>query len=184
MTPADQRPVPEPAPTRHGVRLGVDVGEARVGLAASDPAGLLAVPVQTVTRDHDGASDVDRIVQEVAARDAIEVVVGLPRTLSGQEGVAADRARDYAGTLHRRLAKVPVRLWDERLTTVDAHRMLRDSGVAGRRQRATVDQAAAVLILQSALDAERSTGAPAGQTVGGRKPRTARSARRDEGLQS
>lgn len=164
------------------MRLGVDVGESRVGVAACDPAGTIAVPVQTLTRDHDRFADLDRLVAEVQERGVVEVIVGLPRGLSGLEGLAAERARGYAVALRRRLTGVPVRLWDERLTTVDAHRMLRDSGVAGARQRATVDQAAAVLILQSALDAERSTGAPAGQIVGGRKPRAARSARHDEGM--
>ncbi len=102
------------------------------------------------------------------------MVVGLPRSLSGEEGPSAARARTYASVLAARIAPVPVRLVDERLTTVEAHRTLRESGVAGRRQRAVVDQAAAVLILQSALDTERTTGTPAGERVAGRrrKPRT------------
>lgn len=169
---------------RHGVRLGVDVGEVRVGLAVSDPAGMLALPVATLVRDATGGEDLETIVREVLDRSAIEVVVGLPRTLSGAEGVAAQRARGYARDLHGRLSGVPVRLWDERLTTVDAHRALRESGVAGRRQRQSVDQAAAVLILQSALDAERATGRPPGQSVGGRKPRATRPGRPDEGRQA
>ncbi len=105
---------------------------------------------------------------------AVEVVVGLPRTLAGDEGAAAEAARTYAGRLSVRIAPVPVRLVDERLTTVDAHRNLRESGVDGRRQRSVIDQAAAVLILQAALDAERNSGRPPGELVrtGGRKPRT------------
>ena len=105
---------------------------------------------------------------------AVGVVVGLPRSLSGGEGPAAAAARAYAAVVAARVAPVWVRLVDERLTSVDAHRTLRDSGVAGRRQRAVVDQAAAVLILQTALDTERSTGAPPGERVrpGRRKPRT------------
>lgn len=161
------------APTPPGVLLGVDVGEARVGLAASDPLGLLAHPVATLARDHEGGSDLERIREECAERGAEAVVVGLPRSLSGGEGVAAERARRYAEALQRRL-DVPVRLWDERLTTVDAHRNLRASGVSGRAQRGVVDQAAAVLILQSALDAARS-GRPAGTPLKARKPRTRRS---------
>lgn len=169
--------------TRTGVRVGVDVGSVRVGLAASDPSGLLATPVRTVARDADtarpdGGADVPADIEEVAAfvaeASALEVVVGLPRTLAGDEGPAAVLARQYARRLAVRVAPVPVRLVDERLTTVDAHRSLRESGVAGRRQRAVVDQAAAVLILQAALDAERGSGRPPGELVrpDGRKPRT------------
>jgi putative Holliday junction resolvase len=108
----------------------------------------------------------------VKERGAVAVVVGLPLLLSGQEGTAAQLARSYAAQLAERVAPVPVRLVDERLTTVDAHRRLRDSGVSGRDQRAVVDQAAAALILQAALDAESRSGVPAGETVSsGRRPR-------------
>lgn len=153
--------------------LGVDVGEVRVGLAASDPGGVLAHPVATLARDDAAGTDLDRIASEVRERQAVGVVVGLPRSLSGEEGVAARRARRYARTLQRRL-EVPVRLWDERLTTVDAHRSLRDSGVRGRDQRGIVDQAAAALILQGALEA-RSAGRRPGEPLKARRPRTARS---------
>jgi putative Holliday junction resolvase len=163
----------------HGVRIGVDVGSVRVGVAASDPDGVLATPVATLRRDPEappaaGDPDVEEIADLVAAHDAVAVVVGLPKSLDGGEGPAARRARTYASVVAARVAPVQVRLVDERLSTVDAHRSLRDSGVAGRRQRAVVDQAAAVLILQSALDTERTTGSPAGEPVGGRrrKPRT------------
>jgi putative Holliday junction resolvase len=180
-------------PTRHGRRVGIDVGSVRVGVAASDPSGLLATPVRTVARAVPGAvtgavpgapgtdnaqvtapADVEEIAALVVELDCIEVVVGLPRSLSGEEGPAAASARTYAGRLAARVAPVPVRLVDERLTTVDAHRSLRDSGVDSRRHRAVVDQAAAVLILQAALDAERSSGRPPGElvTTGRRKPRT------------
>lgn len=152
-------------------------------MAQSDPDGLLATPVATLDRDEDGGSDLDRIGDLVAESAVLEVVVGLPRSLSGEEGVAARRSRDYAASLHRRLAPVAVTLFDERLTTVDAHRVLRSSGVSGREHRSRVDQAAAVLILQAALDAERTTGRPAGEPVGARKPRTKRSAARHEGTQ-
>lgn len=164
---------------RSGVRLGVDVGSVRVGVAVSDPGGVLATPVRTVARTEPGpAGPQDADVAEVAAiaaeRGAVLVVVGLPRSLSGVEGPAAERARQYALALAVRLAPVPVRLVDERLTSVDAHRALRESGVTGRAQRAVVDQAAAVLILQSALDQERGSGHPPGEPVGRkrRRPRT------------
>ena len=161
--------------TRSGVRIGVDVGSVRVGVAASDPSGLLATPVRTLARDTSAtAADLAELERLVAEVEALEVVVGLPRTLAGQEGPAAVEARQYARRLAVLVAPVSVRLVDERLTTVDAHRSLRESGVDGRRQRAVVDQAAAVLILQAALDAERSSGRPPGELVrpDGRKPRT------------
>lgn len=160
-----------------GVMLGVDVGEVRVGLAASDPRGVLAHPVATLARDQESGTDLDRIVEEAREREAVLVVVGLPRSLSGEEGVAAQRARQYAVALQRRL-QVPVRLWDERLTTVDAHRSLRESGVKGRDQRGIVDQAAATLILQGAIEA-RGAGRPPGVPLKARKPRTARSSATD-----
>ena len=161
--------------TRSGVRIGVDVGSVRVGVAASDPSGLLATPVRTLARDTSAtAADLAELGRLVAEVEALEVVVGLPRTLAGHEGPAAVEARQYARRLAVLVAPVAVRLVDERLTTVDAHRSLRESGVDGRRQRAVVDQAAAVLILQAALDAERSSGRPPGELVrpDGRKPRT------------
>jgi putative Holliday junction resolvase len=153
-----------PGEVRRGVRLGVDVGSVRVGLAASDPGALLASPVETLRRDVRGGTDLARIVDEVAERSAIEVLVGLPRSLSGREGPAAEAAREYAGQLAGRVG-VPVRLVDERLSTVAAHRSLRSSGVKGRKQRAVVDQVAAVVLLQAALDTERSTGQAPGELV-------------------
>ena len=159
---------------RPGIRLGVDVGSVRVGLAASDPDGILATPVRTLARDLEHGADQDVIAAVARDRDVLEVLVGLPRSLSGSEGPAAGLARDYAKTLAARIVPTSVRLIDERLTTIDAHRQLRDSGVPGRAQRAFVDQAAAVLILQAALDAERSSGRPPGELVSGRKPRTSR----------
>jgi putative Holliday junction resolvase len=159
---------------RAGIRLGVDVGSVRVGLAASDPGGILATPIQTLERDVKSGGDQVAIAAAVAEREVLEVVVGLPRSLSGREGPAAAGARTYATALAARITPTPVRLFDERLTTIDAHRQLRDSGLTGRVQRAVVDQAAAVLILQAALDAEKSTGLPPGELVGGRKPRRPR----------
>jgi UPF0755 protein len=140
-----------------GVRLGVDPGDARIGVARSDPTGFLATPLETVRR---GQGDVRRIVRLAAETEAVEVVVGLPRSLSGGEGPAAAKVRAWAAALSRALAPLPVRLVDERLTTISAEAMLRDRGVKGRARRAVVDQAAAVVILQQALDTERATGTP------------------------
>ncbi|GAA3382826.1 Holliday junction resolvase RuvX [Cryptosporangium minutisporangium] len=135
-----------------------------MGLAASDPSGILASPVETVARDMKNRSDLDRIVALVAEYEAVEVVVGLPRSLSGAEGRAAVAAREYADLLAERLREshhpVPVQLSDERLTTVIAGRTLSQRGVRGKKHRAVVDQAAAVLILQAWLDAERSADQP------------------------
>jgi putative Holliday junction resolvase len=142
----------------------VDVGDVRVGVARSDPAGLLATPVETVRRDDDTGLAA-RIAALVEEHHAVEVVVGLPRSLSGGEGPAAGKARVLAGRLASAVAPVPVRLVDERLSTVSAEAVLRAQGRKGRRRRAVVDQAAAVVILQNALDTERSTGAAPGKTV-------------------
>jgi len=143
------------------VRLGIDLGDARIGVARSDPAGLIATPVETVAR---GAGDLQRLPVLVAEHEAVEVVLGLPRSLSGGEGPAAAKVREFARSLADAL-RVPVRLCDERLSTVTAEAVLRDQGRKGRRRRAVVDQAAAVVILQSALDTERSSGNPPGETV-------------------
>ena len=150
---------------REGIRIGVDVGTVRVGLASCDPGGVLATPVETLARDVRGDTDVTRLAGIVRECRAIEVVVGWPRTLSGNEGAAARTVRAYAVAVARSVAPVPVRLVDERLSTVSAHRSLREAGVRGRRRRPVVDQAAAVVILQDALDAERATGRPPGSVI-------------------
>jgi putative Holliday junction resolvase len=131
-----------------GVRIGVDVGSVRVGVAASDPDGILATPVATLTRP----ASLDAVAALVAERAAVEVVVGHPRHLSGAAGASARDAEEWAAALRARIEPVPVRLVDERLTTVTATRTLAERGVRGKAQRAVVDQAAAVAILQSALD--------------------------------
>lgn len=152
-----------------GPRLGVDPGGARVGLATSDPDGLIATPVETLSRDltegADPPSDMARIAREVGERNAAVVYVGLPRHLNGTEGRAGAEARAYADALARVVSPVPVHLVDERMSTVTAHRSLRAAGRPGRSHRAVVDQAAAVIILQSALDTERGAGERAGEVV-------------------
>jgi putative Holliday junction resolvase len=134
-----------------GRRLGVDVGSVRVGVALSDPDGVLATPLATVPRDGGSAAAVAALVAE---HGVVGVVVGLPRTLAGHEGPAAEAARAFAAELEQVL-DVPLELSDERLTTVVATRQLRESGRKGRRQRAVVDQVAAVGILQGWLDRHR-----------------------------
>ena len=152
------------ADVRHGVRLGVDVGTVRIGVARSDPSGLLASPLDTVRR---GAGDVTELARLAAENEAIEVVVGLPVGLSGREGRAAADGRAFASALAARLGPVPVRLVDERFTTLLAHAALQQQGIGSRERRHAVDKAAAALLLQGALDAERSTGEPVGQLVAG-----------------
>lgn len=157
------------AGVRPGVRLGIDVGKVRIGVARSDPGGLLASPLDTVPR---GAGDLARLAALVIENEAVEVVVGLAVGLAGQEGRAAADGREFATSLANLLAPVAVRLVDERFTTVLAHAALQQGGLRSRERRQVVDKAAAALLLQGALDAERSTGEPAGQLVaaGGAKP--------------
>ncbi len=137
-----------------GRRVGIDVGSVRVGVALSDPDGLIATPLVTVPRDIDGGTDVTAITALVVEHEAVGVVVGLPRTLAGREGPAAEAVRVFVAALEP-VVGVPVELSDERLTTVVATRRLRESGRKGRRQRAVVDQVAAVGILQGWLDTHR-----------------------------
>ncbi|HEX5596317.1 MAG TPA: Holliday junction resolvase RuvX [Micromonosporaceae bacterium] len=143
-----------------GKRLGVDVGQVRVGVAISDPDGILATPLVTLPRDLNSAddtipADISELARLVELHEIVEVVVGLPVTLAGKQGPAAIIAKGYAQRLAEAIAPVPVRLADERMSTVVASRRLSERGVRGRRQRAVVDQAAAVEILQSWLDAQR-----------------------------
>jgi putative Holliday junction resolvase len=144
----------------------VDVGDVRIGLATCDPDGMIATPLETVAR---GDGDLAAIRAHVVELGAVEVVVGLPRSLSGRDGPAAGKARDFAGALvaelHEAGTQVPVRLCDERLSTVTAQAHLRAGGRKSKQHRAVVDQAAAVVILQNALDTERSTGRPPGELV-------------------
>lgn len=163
--------VGEPLP--RGVRLCVDVGSVRVGVAVSDPDGLVATPVDTLARDLVTAvknpsavpTDLAEIAVEVDERSVKVVYVGLPRHLSGAEGSASASAREYAGSLAAIIAPVPVRLVDERMSTVSAHQALHASGRAGRKHRAVIDQVAAVVILQASLERERASGGRAGELV-------------------
>jgi putative holliday junction resolvase len=142
-----------------GVWLGVDVGTVRVGVARSDPSGVLASPVATLTRDAVGNRDIDELVAMVRELDAVGVVVGLPVTLRGREGASAEIAREYSRLLAAKVSPVPVRHVDERLTTVSAERKLHQNRIRGsRRVRAIVDQAAAVELLQLWLDTPPTPG--------------------------
>lgn len=146
---------------RRGVRLGIDVGRARVGVARCDADGLLAVPVETVPR---AETSVARIIEIAREYDAIEVLVGLPISLGGAETASTTDAREFAIALDAAL-EVPVRLVDERLSTVSANAVLRQNGRSQKSSRRIVDQIAAVVLLQQAIDVEKSTGNPAGAAL-------------------
>ncbi len=149
---------------RHGVRVGVDVGTARIGVARSDAHGMLATPVETVNRDSAGVVDIARIRGIVAELEAVEVIVGLPLALSGRTTASTCDAVGFAEALERALP-VPVRLVDERLSTVAAQSVLRASGRKAKTHRPVIDQVAATIILQHALDTERASGQPPGTLV-------------------
>lgn len=140
---------------RPGVWLGVDVGMARVGVARCDPDGILAVPEATLARDLEHSADLTALAGLVADYGAAGVVVGLPITLAGRHGPAAQDAQQYAQALGALIDPVPVELIDERLTTVSAEQVLRGRGIKGKARRAVVDQAAAVVILEHWLAQRR-----------------------------
>jgi putative Holliday junction resolvase len=142
--------------------VGIDIGSVRIGVARSDPDGVLASPLDTIRR---GAGDLAELARIVADNRAVEIVVGLAVGLRGSEGKAAADGRAFAAALAERLAPVPVRLVDERFTTVLAHAALRQSGQDSRTRRTSVDKSAAAVVLQGALDTERATGEPAGHLV-------------------
>jgi putative Holliday junction resolvase len=131
------------------------VGTVRIGVATSDPDGVLATPVETVRRDRTD-KHIRRLAKLVDELGAVEVVVGLPRTLADRTGPSAIDAIAMADALAARIAPTPVRLADERLTTVTAQRSLREAGVRAKGQRAMIDQVAAVGILQFWLDQRRA----------------------------
>ena len=140
----DTTPVPA-----GGRVLGLDLGDARIGVAVSDPGRRVAVPLGTVRTG--APHDVKAIAAIVREQGIAEIVVGLPVAMSGRREAAAEHATRFAGVL-REVLGVPVHLQDERLTTVEAERRLRDAGVKGRDRRAVVDRTAAAIILQGYLD--------------------------------
>jgi putative Holliday junction resolvase len=146
---------------RRGVRLAVDWGDVRIGVAGCDPDGVLAYPLATVRATGNEIAD---LVSLIAAHHPIEVLVGLPKSLAGGEGPAAAEARQRALRLSS-AAPVPVRLVDERLSTVTAAGRLRESGKRENQQRGSIDAAAAAVILEQALAVERTQGSPPGELV-------------------
>lgn len=147
---------------RQGRRIAIDVGDVRIGVAVSDPAGMIATPVETVAS---GKQAMDRLAAIVAEFEPVECVVGLPLSLSGREGPAAVKVRAFAGQLAERISPVPIRLFDERMSTMTADSLLRHSKKSGAKKRSVIDQAAATVILQTALDTERTSGSAPGETL-------------------
>lgn len=134
-----------------GVRLAVDVGSVRIGLARSDPHGILATPLEAVLADEGAVARVADIAREC---EAVEIIVGLPIGLNGVEGHAANTAREWAGSLAQ-CTEIPVVFMDERLSTVQAQRGLRDAGRSTKSSRALIDSASAVVILQAYVDSNK-----------------------------
>ena len=151
---------------RRGVRVGLDWGEARIGVARCDPDGILATPYGVVRA---GEREVADLLAVLAELEPVEVVVGLPTTLAGTEGPAAGNVRERAARLAA-ATTVPVRLVDERLTTVVASRRLREGGRKAKEQRGVIDAAAAAEILEHALAVERSRGAAPGALLSSDDP--------------
>lgn len=151
--PGYPRSAPDPG---RGRRLGIDVGSVRIGVAVSDPDGILATPVETVARDRRSGKHLRRLVRLIDEHQVVEVVVGLPRTLADRAGASAKDAVELADQLAGQISPVPVRLVDERFTTVTAQRSLREAGVRAKGQRSMIDQVAAVGILQNWLDQRRA----------------------------
>lgn len=132
--------------------LGVDTGSVRIGLALSDELGCMAHPLQTLKASTQSLPEIAAIA---AAKGSTVIVVGLPRNMDGSYGPAAEKSRSFAAALSQ-LTPASVVLWDERLTTAAATRRLQEAGRDSREQRKVIDQAAAVQILQSWLDANPS----------------------------
>jgi len=146
---------------RPGVRIAIDVGTVRIGVARSDALGMLASPLETVAR---GDGDLERIAAIASGSGAIEVYVGLPRALSGRTTASTEDAIGFARALDAAWSG-EVRFVDERLSTVSASGRLRAAGRDAKRQRSVIDQAAATIILEAALDSERRTGNQPGTPV-------------------
>ena len=146
---------------RTGVRLACDVGKARIGIARSDPNGVLAVPLDAVKAGENSVL----LVRDIAVEyEAIEIIVGLPISMSGMLGAAAEYTHSWVDKLSA-VTDIPIRLHDERLTTVQAQRGLHEAGRTTKSSRSVIDSASAVVLLQTCLDSERSSGIPMGTEV-------------------
>ena len=136
--------------------LGIDLGEARIGVAVSDELGMLAHPVETIVVK-DTPDPLGRVVQIAKDQDVSHIIIGLPKNMDGTTGAAAEKTRAFADKLREKVECI-VKLWDERLTTVAAQRYLHDAGRNAKQSRAVIDQVAAQIILQGWLDAQAMLG--------------------------
>lgn len=148
---------------RRGIRVGVDVGTVRIGVARSDPDGIISIPVATVIRADDG-SELQQLLDIINEFSALEVLVGLPRHLKGGEGISAKAARKYARRIALAVPDTRIAMIDERLTSNQAHERLRQAGVSERDHRSIIDQVAAQIIVEQALEWERLSGTAPGET--------------------
>lgn len=134
--------------------LALDVGERRTGVAISDPDQILASPLLALERKGNDLADCEAVLEVARQQEAGLIVVGLPRLLSGELGDQARRVKGFARRL-RAASHIPVELCDERLTSVEADRVLRETGAKGSRERGRRDAVAAAILLQSYLDSRR-----------------------------
>ena len=148
---------------RSGIRLAIDFGSARVGIAKCDRDGILATPL-TVEPYSDDVSVAAKIASLAAEYECLEIILGNPVSLSGEEAIAARRVREFAEVLVT-ATKIPVRLVDERLTTAAARKQLQEAGYSTRTDKHLIDAAAAVILLEDALESERRQGKPAGELL-------------------
>jgi putative pre-16S rRNA nuclease len=133
--------------------LGLDVGSKKIGMAVTDPLGITAQGLETLRRQNKRL-DFEALDKVIRQYDVTEIVVGLPLRMSGEGGAQAEKVRQFADELGAK-SGLPVHLWDERLTTAEAHRVLRQSEIGIEKRAAAIDRLAAVLILQSWMDARR-----------------------------
>lgn len=145
---------------RPGTRFALDLGESRIGVAKSDASGMLASPFGVYKTVEDWLSPFSQVLVEW---EAIELLIGLPTDLEGNNGIAAQNVLERVAHIRTVLADVPIRLVDERFTTVTARRNLQAAGYNSRSDKTLIDAAAATVLLQGALDAERASGQPGGE---------------------
>ena len=146
--------------------LGLDVGTKRIGIAVSDPLGITAQGLETLQRKNKRA-DFEKLGHLIRENEVKEIVVGLPLRMSGVEGTQAEKMQDFAQELRRRFG-LPVHLWDERLTSAEANRLLRETDLSIRKRGKAVDRMAATLILQGWMESKRESSQRLGSLEQGR----------------
>lgn len=135
--------------------LCIDYGDARIGVAVTDPLGLIAQMLETIKWKNDISKPLQRIVQLVDTYNCEAIVVGIPRNMDGTVGQREIKTNDFIKLLENEFPKIHIIPWDERLTTVMAQRAMHDMGIAARNQKGRIDQMAAAFILQGYLDSKK-----------------------------